>query len=152
MKKLIFFATILGIAGAFGSSFSFTRTKGIIGTLTLAPWTSLQVWEDNTGTGAYTQTPYDCIEDNNWIFSTDSTLLMLEDSLKCIPDFPEGDTMRFSWELRLSGDFISLISEYDTEEEMVYEVLSIGDDSLVLLKVEDQYHQNIIHEKLILQR
>lgn len=150
MKNLVFISVILFFYGILSSSM--VRTEGIVEVLTMEPWTSLQVWEDTTNAGSnYIQTYYDCIEDNDWYFSQDSTLLMLEDSLKCITGFPEGDTLHFSWELRLNGDVLCLKSDFD-EEEMIYEILNASNDSLVLLKVEDQYIGNHIYEKLILKR
>ncbi|MCC6281899.1 MAG: hypothetical protein IT262_14945 [Saprospiraceae bacterium] len=148
MKQVVQYSSIVLIA-ILGSAF--THTTGVLELLTQSPWTNLQVWEDNAGTGVYTQTPYDCIEDNNWVFLQSGALMILEDSLRCVPDLPQADSMNYFWELRLNDDFLSLTSEYD-EEEMIYEIISIGQDSMVLLKVEDQYQQYIIHEKLVFTR
>lgn len=152
LRLTIICASVLCTLAAF--TLAPSSVQSTFDVLTSGPWASSETWRLSPDTVFYRDS-VPCAEDNDWYFFSDSTFIMLEDSLYCDPDVELTDTLAGKWVLLDNNDILALVLT-DGPVYAFFEIYSIGPQEVILHHFEpgaDSASTAVhVHEKIILRR
>ena len=150
MKPIIHWPLGLFVAILFFSSFQ-TPPPSLTEILASAPWTQTESWTDLDEDETFTYNTPACMSDDRWIFSADSTLLYLDDSLKCFEGQAGYDTITYQWALLADETLLALVAGNGVHYSL-FEIFSVGLNEIVMYHLSPVDTMGTRHEKVVISR
>lgn len=153
MKPKLHYSLLTLVAFLGFSSFSlyFNHINSVSDILTAGMWTSMETWSDEDGNDTLSYDSLPCMLDNNWYFLSDSSFLMVEDTLFCDPDSPYLDSIGGKWEL-LHNDEVLVLSMGGGQLKTYFTIYAVGPNEIELHYFEPADPSAATIGKLILRR